>query len=101
MVVPASQLRKEKTYKNELKAQHVGLRLPQSQLTVLGVGADKILMRMVANADDIFLVDVERPLEFAGGRGETVEDKVLADTVDPLAARGYTARYEVAPGPFA
>ena len=58
-------------------------------------------MRMVANADDIFLVDVERPLEFAGGRGETVEDKVLTDTIDPLAARRYTARYEVAPGPFA
>ena len=98
MVVPASHYLGKKLQKNELKAC---LRLPQSQLTVLGVGADKILMRMVANADDIFLVDIERPLEFAGGRGETVEDKVLADTIDPLAARGYTARYEVAPGPFA
>jgi len=77
------------------------LRLPHSQLTILSVGTDKILMRMVANADDIFLVDVESPLQFAGGRGEAVEDKVFADTIDPLATRGHTARHEVTSQPFA
>ncbi len=70
-------------------------------MTVLGVGTDKILMRMVANTDDVFLVDIERPLQFAGGRGEAVEDEVLADAVDPLAMRGNTARHEVTPGTFA
>ncbi len=48
-------------------------------------------MRMVANTDDVFLVDIQRSLQFAGGRGEAVEDKVLADAVDPLATWGNTA----------
>ncbi len=70
-------------------------------MTVLGVGADKILMRMVANADDILLVDVECPLKFAGGRGEAVEDKVFANTINPLTSWGNATRHKITSGPFA
>ena len=43
------------------------------------------LMGVLGDADDVLLVDVKGPLELAGGRGEAVEDEVLAHTVDPLA----------------
>ena len=42
-------------------------------------------MGVLGDPDDVLLVDVKGPLELAGGRGEAVEDEVLAHTVDPLA----------------
>ena len=42
-------------------------------------------MWVLGDADDVLLVDVEGPLQLAGGRGEAVEDEVLAHAVDPLA----------------
>ena len=35
-----------------------GSRLPELQQTVLGVGADEVLMWMMNNTDDVFLVNL-------------------------------------------
>ena len=77
------------------------LRLPQSQLSVLCVGADQVLMRVMADPYHVLLMNVQGPFKFAGGRGEAVEDKVFADAVDPLPARRDAARYKVTAGPLA
>ena len=47
---------------------------------------------MLGDADDVLLVDVKGPLELAGGRGEAVEDEVLAHTVNPLSPEVSFAR---------
>jgi len=37
---------------------HDGSRLPELQQTVLGVGADEVLMWMMNNTDDVFLMNL-------------------------------------------
>jgi NAD/NADP transhydrogenase alpha subunit len=57
-------------------------------------------MGVMGNADHVFLVDVEGSFELAASRGEAVQDKVLADTVDPLSSWGNAAGNEITTGTF-
>jgi hypothetical protein len=66
---------------------HRVLRLPQSERAVVGVGGDEILMRMMTQSDDLFVVHLHGCLKFAGQSRETVKHRIFADTVDPVTCK--------------
>lgn len=57
------------------------LRLPQSKLAILGIGTNQILMRVVANANNVFLVDLHKKHEISPRRGRGLIDKQLTFNV--------------------
>ena len=75
----------------------VALRFPYPEETILRVGAQEVLVRVLSDPNHILLVHVEGPLQLACGRGEAVEDEVLPHAVDPLSPRRERAADEVTP----
>lgn len=65
------------------------LRLPQFQETILAVGAQQILMRVMRQADHVLFVNIECSLELPRGRGEAIQHEILTDAINELAARAH------------
>lgn len=95
------------------------LRLPQFQETILAVGAQQILMRVMRQADHVLFVNLNRgaiinyknnimiktrtmrttdhrqithiecSLELPRGRGEAIQHEILTDAINELAARAH------------
>ena len=73
------------------------LRFPYPEETILGVGAQEVLVWMLGDSDHILLVHIEGPLQLSRGGREAVKDEVLPHTIDPLAPWRERAADEVTP----
>lgn len=85
--------------------------LPKSNQTVLAIGANQILMRMMCYPYNILLVDlkqkritichtncntyVQSPLQLSRISGKAIQNHVFSHTIDPITPRGHRRAYEI------